>query len=112
VPRAGASPREVVIAIRDAGGVAALAHPGLLGRDDLIPDLVAAGMAALEVYHAGHDDVARARYAELARRDDLAATGGSDYHGDDADARAALGSVCVPRDEYVRLCARAGVAPR
>lgn len=112
VPRAGASPGEVVAAIRRAGGVAALAHPGLLGRDDLIPDLVAAGMAALEVYHADHDEGMRAHYAALARRDDLAATGGSDYHGDDFGPPAALGSVSVPREEYVRLCARARVTPR
>jgi len=112
VPRSGASPQEVVGAIRRAGGVAALAHPGLLGRDDLIPEMVNAGMAALEVYHGDHDEGMRARYAALARRLDLAATGGSDYHGDDAGQHAALGSVSVPRDEYVRLCARAGVEPR
>jgi len=111
VPRSGASPQEVVGVIRRAGGVAALAHPGLLALDDLIPDMVDAGMAALEVYHGDHDDGTRVHYAQLARRHGLAATGGSDFHGDDAGSHAALGSVSLPHDDYVRLCARAGVEP-
>jgi hypothetical protein len=112
VPRIGASPAQVVGAIRDAGGVAALAHPGLLGRDDLIPELAAGGMAALEVYHPDHDETMRAHYAALASDHGLVATGGSDYHGDVAAAHAVLGSVSVPRDEYIRLCERARVRPR
>ena len=111
VPRWAASPEEVVSTIGRAGGLASLAHPGLLGRDDLIGGLVAAGLAALEVYHSDHDEVARARYAELARRYDLAVTGGSDYHGDESSRHAAIGSVSLPAEEFTRLCARAGRRP-
>lgn len=107
VPRSGASPQEVVGLIRRAGGVAALAHPGLLKRDDLIPGLVHAGMGAIEVYHGDHDDAMRARYAEVARRYNLAMTGGSDYHGDDSGHHAPLGSVSLPPEEFERLCAGA-----
>lgn len=110
VPRWGASPAEVVGMIGRAGGIASLAHPGLLGRDDLIDDLVAAGLAALEVYHSDHDEAARAHYAALARRYDLAVTGGSDYHGDDGH-HAMLGSVSLPEEEFERLCARAASRP-
>src|SRR5207248_7781660 len=37
VPRQGPAPGEVVARIHEAGGIAALADPGLLRRDDWIP---------------------------------------------------------------------------
>lgn len=112
VPRAGASPEAVVQTIRRAGGVAALAHPGLLGRDDLIESLVAAGMAAIEVHHPEHDEAARAHYAALARRYDLAVTGGTDYHGDASSRHAPLGSITLPAEDFERLRALAGAGAR
>lgn len=107
VPRSGATPREVVSLIRSAGGVAALAHPGLLRQDDLIPELVDAGMAAIEVYHGDHDEATQARYAAVARQYDLVMTGGSDYHGEGLGRHAALGTISVPAAEFERLRARA-----
>lgn len=108
VARQGASPREVVGVIGRAGGIASLAHPGLLRRDDLVPDLAAAGLAALEVYHSDHDDTARARYLALAAEHGLAISGGSDFHGDESHRHATLGSVTLPGEDYRRLCTRAG----
>jgi predicted metal-dependent phosphoesterase TrpH len=37
VPRLAATPEDVIARIHDAGGLASLAHPGLLGRDEWIP---------------------------------------------------------------------------
>ena len=108
IARQGASPAEVVAIIGRAGGVASLAHPGLLGRDDLIAGLAAGGLAAIEAYHGDHDADDVARYVGLARELDLAVTGGSDFHGDESHRHAALGSVTLPEDDYARLCARAG----
>jgi hypothetical protein len=74
--------------------------------DDLIPQLAASGLDAIEVYHSDQDEAATVRYRELARRHDLLVTGGSDYHGD--PARALLpGSAMLPPDEWQRLQARA-----
>ncbi len=113
VPRRGATPAEVIAVVARAGGIASLAHPGLLGRDDLVPALAAAGLGAIEVYHCDHDAEDEARYRDLAERLDLGVTGGSDFHGDDAHRHAALGSVALPEADYRRLCARAGrEAPR
>jgi predicted metal-dependent phosphoesterase TrpH len=106
VPRQGAAPAEVARIIARAGGVAALAHPGLLGRDDLIPDLVKAGLAAIEVYHAEHDAAAETRYLGVARRHDLAVTGGSDYHGEDHHRAAKLGHVGISRAQFDALVER------
>ena len=103
VQRRGASPSEVSALIARAGGVAALAHPGLLQQDDLIEPLVAAGLPAIEVYHSEHDDAAREHYGAVARRLGLVATGGSDYHGESIDRPVVLGSVTLPQDEFDRL---------
>jgi predicted metal-dependent phosphoesterase TrpH len=111
VGRQGASPSEVVSVIRRAGGLASLAHPGLLGRDDIIPALAADGLDALEAYHSDHDAEAEKRYLELARKLDLVVTGGSDFHGDESHRHASLGGVTLPEAEYARLCARAGRCP-
>ena len=40
VPRCGPSPADVIGIINRAGGIASLAHPGLLKRDDLIPGMI------------------------------------------------------------------------
>jgi predicted metal-dependent phosphoesterase TrpH len=103
VPRLAAEPGEVIARIHDAGGIASLAHPGLLKQDDWLPDFVRAGLDAIEVYHTDHDAPATVRYASLAKKFGLAVTGGSDYHADQSHGAAALGSTSLPRDEYDRL---------
>ena len=110
VARTGASPAEVVRLIADAGGITSLAHPGPLGRDELIEPLVAAGLAALECYHSEHDEATTERYLALARTYDLAVTGGSDFHGA-GDRRAdAFGRVGLPQDCFDRFAERARMA--
>jgi hypothetical protein len=107
-PRAGATPADVVGAIRGAGGVSSLAHPGVTNADGLIPGLVAAGLDALEVYHADHTEADTARYRDLARRCGLAVTGGSDYHGARSHHAYGLGLVTLPAEDFEVLCRRAG----
>jgi 3',5'-nucleoside bisphosphate phosphatase len=106
VPRSGAAPEEVVALVQRAGGLAAMAHPGLTKRDALIPRLVAAGLDAIEVWHSEHDDRETARYRALAAEHGLLMTGGSDFHGDLADRVCRLGSVGVPDDAFDALIAR------
>lgn len=106
VPRRAASPEEVVGRIHDAGGLASLAHPGLLRHDEWVPPLVNAGLDALEVYHTDHDAETTARYVELARRYGVLVSGGSDYHGDASHGAPAPGTVSLPREAYDRLIAR------
>jgi len=103
VPHRGPAPDEVVAVIEEAGGLASLAHPGPLGRDDLIPALTEVGLSALEVFHSAHDPAAEAHYLALARRLGLLVTGGSDYHGEGVRRAEFLGRVGLPLDEYVRL---------
>ena len=106
VPRAAATPDEVVARIHAAHGLASMAHPGVVGRDEWIESLAAAGLDALEAYHSDHDSEATARYLALARRLHLDVTGGSDFHADEAHGPAAPGAVSLPCEEFERLKVR------
>jgi predicted metal-dependent phosphoesterase TrpH len=81
--------KEAIRQIRQAGGVASLAHPVRIpgGRDRevlsvLLKDLTAGGLDAIEVYHSEHQPADVAFYQDIASEFDLIATGGSDFHGD------------------------------
>ena len=112
VTREGPSPAQVVRRIVEAGGVASLAHPGLLRRDDLIPGLARAGLGAIEAHHADHGRTERERYAALAERLGLAVSGGSDYHGDHHRRAKHVGTVGPSPAEWARLRQRLGDAAR
>jgi hypothetical protein len=108
VPRADVSVGDAIRVIREAGGIAALAHPGLYNRDEVIPDLVREGLEAIEVYHPQHAFGRAARYHRLARRLNLLVTGGSDFHGAaKGDHAATLGVPSLPESEFDRLWAAA-----
>ena len=108
VPRPDVSVGEAIRVIREAGGIAALAHPGLHNRDEAIPDLVREGLEAIEVYHPQHAFGRAARYRRLARRLNLLVTGGSDFHGAaKGDHAATLGVPSLPESEFDRLWAAA-----
>jgi len=103
VPRMGAAPEEVFARIHDAGGVASLAHPALVEHDEWIAGFAAAGLDALEAYHADHDASARERYLAMADHLGLAVSGGSDYHADPSHGSGSPGSVSLPRGAYEKL---------
>lgn len=109
VPRLAGSPEDIVRRIHEAGGLASLAHPGLLRRDDWIPRFLDAGLDAIEAYHTEHDEEATARYLELALRRGVPVSGGSDFHGDSAHGASAPGSTSLPGDAYDALRGRAGL---
>ena len=107
IPRGGPPPAGVIGIINRAGGIASLAHPGVLKRDDLIPGMVDAGLTALEAFHSDHDPVMTEKYLAMAERHDILVSGGSDYHGDKERRRAAFGTVGLPKARFDKLKARA-----
>lgn len=111
VERVGLAPTEAVRLIVAHGGAASLAHPGTVdGLRELLPELIAEGLAGIEVYYPMHTPDRTAELGELARGFDLIATGGSDYHGR-GEHGGALGSSYLPRDTVPRLeAARARMA--
>jgi 3',5'-nucleoside bisphosphate phosphatase len=108
VPRPDVSVAEAIGVIRRAGGIASLAHPGLHNRDEAIPDLMAAGLAAIEVYHPKHAFGRARRYRRIAQQHGLLITGGSDFHGvAEGDHASIPGLPCLPEADYERLLAAA-----
>jgi predicted metal-dependent phosphoesterase TrpH len=112
VPRTGFAAPLVIARIHEAGGVASLAHPALIGRDEWIEELVAAGLDAVEAYHSEHDEVATARYVAMARTLGVLVTGGSDFHGDASHGAAQPGSTSLPREDYNKLLRASGGGTR
>ena len=109
VPRKKLTPEDAVRLLRKAGGVPVFAHPGLADRDALIPGLIAAGLMGIECYYSEHSAAQRATYLERCRRDDLVATGGSDFHGPRVRA-GTLGVPAVPMAAWEALRAKAALA--
>lgn len=98
--------------IRGAGGIAALAHPGLLEVADigqmeaLIQNLVDIGMHAIEVYYPQHTNEQTKLLAQLAKRYGLLLTGGTDFHGDltpEIQMGSGHGDLFVPLNVYEAL---------
>jgi predicted metal-dependent phosphoesterase TrpH len=110
VAHRGPAPADAIWAIACSGGVASLAHPGTLGRDYIIPELVAAGLTGLEAYHSAHDAATQARYLELAESHGLVATGGSDFHGPGTRRSEFFGVTALPPSAFSSLLDRAGRA--
>jgi predicted metal-dependent phosphoesterase TrpH len=78
---------EAIERIVKAGGVASLAHPVRVCRNDwtrleeYVGRFAGMGMRAIEVYHSDHSPENVAFYRSLAERFGLTPTGGSDFHG-------------------------------
>jgi predicted metal-dependent phosphoesterase TrpH len=80
-------PVHAVRLVRQAGGVAVMAHPfasvrGRVVSDAVIETMAAAGMAGLEVHHRDHTGEQVRHGLDLSASLDLFVTGSSDYHGE------------------------------
>jgi predicted metal-dependent phosphoesterase TrpH len=105
VPHQGASPVDVVALIGASRGISSLAHPGYTKQDQLIPQLVDAGMPCLEAFHSSHDPQMVNHYLGMARTYGIAVTGGSDYHGEGTRRAEFFGVVSLPVEHYERVAA-------
>ena len=99
---------DAVALIRRAGGIAALAHPGLLDDATLVPKMADAGLPGLEVFHKDHTPEQVAELQDLASRRGLHTTGGSDFHRYDGGNGRALGCPDLTEEAFERLRAAAG----
>lgn len=98
----------VIDAIQTAGGIASLAHPGRIRSDrvpEMVPELVDAGLDAIEVRYPYDASGGPEAYADVGIEDaaalkaeyELLETGGSDCHGPDS-GKFRIGSVRVSKD--------------
>ncbi|NLM36954.1 MAG: PHP domain-containing protein [Firmicutes bacterium] len=101
-----APPEEVIQAIKTAGGVPVLAHPGLYVEDNLKlmtrpsfqQTILRWDIEGLEAIAGNHSPEESASYLSFCQKHGLLVTGGSDYHGDFAGRR--LGTPVVD-DAYL-----------
>ena len=110
VPKTKMSALESIELIHQAGGLAVMAHPGLNRTDDIIPELVAAGMDGIECFHTKHSTAMAERYLEIAEQHHLLVTGGSDCHGY-SKARPLIGGVRLPYEHVENLQAARKLRP-
>ncbi|WP_407308583.1 PHP domain-containing protein [Desulfosporosinus sp. SB140] len=82
VPLYKLTPEEGIGLIREAHGVAVLAHPGVRRLEDGIPAWIDVGLQGIEVSHSEHNHEDEQRYRTLAKEYNLLMTGGSDFHGE------------------------------
>lgn len=99
------TPAEAVETVLKAGGVPVFAHPGISEKDEIIPELVAKGLAGIEVYYSRHSDQQVSHYRSICEKYGLLLTGGSDFHGS-LVRDIALGAVTVPDSDLEKLEAR------
>ena len=86
IPRTLPSTAEVISWIREAGGIAVLAHPNWVqGKGEEIGNICRIlkdkGLQGIEVFYSTHSPRQTAHYLSLAHNLALLITGGSDFHG-------------------------------
>lgn len=79
---------EGIALLRACGAVPVWAHPYLFrgGKvEQMLPELVAAGLLGVEIYHPCHSPLKINQLRNLCRENNLLITGGVDYHGFNSD---------------------------
>lgn len=103
VPHFKLTPFEAVETIIRAGGIPVYAHPAVSNKDEIIPQLVAKGLAGIEVYYSKHSDAQIKHYSSIAKKYGLLVTGGSDYHGFGTMRDVTLGDIRMSDDDVSKL---------
>jgi predicted metal-dependent phosphoesterase TrpH len=81
VPKEHLAPAEAIDLVHRACGLAVLAHPVVTGVVDQIECLAAVGLDGVEVHHPDHKLSETDQLKEIALKNNLLCTGGSDFHG-------------------------------
>lgn len=80
-PKKNIHPNEVIHIILENGGIPVVAHPGTINNEQILYDLILAGAMGLEVWHPDHTPRNQQHFFEIALKNGLLMTGGSDCHG-------------------------------
>lgn len=82
----GISAEECIEIIKSAGGLVSLAHPSSLRVNneklrEIVKHYKECGLDSLEVYHPNNNSEMRRYYYDLAKKENLLISGGTDFHG-------------------------------
>ena len=101
------TPQEAVQFIRDAGGLAVVAHPTYIDNmERVIGELVSAGLTGMEVYYRRYTPEQVSDLRRVADRLGLFPLGGSDYHAMERDSETEPGDIPLPDhivDAFMKL---------
>ncbi len=86
--------------IREAGGVAVLAHPAVYDSYDLIPELIEHGLDGIEVSYPRAKENDEEILGRICDEHGLIRTGGTDFHGGNCTDPHPIGT-CTASDEEV-----------
>lgn len=103
IPHYKLSPGQVIELIHLAGGLAVLAHPGLVGSDGIVQEMIELGIDGVEAYHPSHNEEQTKTYLAYAEAHHIVVTGGSDFHAIPGRFPQDLGIFTVPDSIAVRL---------
>lgn len=104
VPKPHVLPEVGIRLIHEAGGLAFIAHPGLIPDWDAVwPRIADLPWDGIEAVYAEHTPSQVARYSGLAVEKGWLVTGGSDYHGEAGKHIARLGEQGLTEEQYQRL---------
>ena len=113
VPKDYIEYNEAIDAIHDAGGIAVIAHPGLIPKWEetweTIKDLPWDG---IEVFYIEHKNKDVEFFYKIAQERNIVSTGGSDYHGDYGKHLNRLGQGGLSKEQFENLlefCASRGI---
>jgi phosphoribosyl 1,2-cyclic phosphate 1,2-diphosphodiesterase len=100
--------RDAIRLIKETGGAAILAHPGVYGNFDIIEELCRLSLDGIEVFHTRQSEADTARARAAADHFGLIRTGGSDFHGMIASRVNTLGAKQTEDGELNKLLSRFG----
>lgn len=102
VPSAGVSAEEAICQIKKAGGLAVIAHPGMVRECWDFPRWKEAGLDGIEVFYPAHTFTLKQELLSLAQKYGFFCTAGSDYHGP-TSGRITTPGMHIPQPHYDRL---------
>lgn len=97
--------KDAIALLKNAGGAAILAHPGILYTTEEIEEIIKLGIDGLESIHPSHNYQLQKKYDEICDKNLLLKSGGSDFHGTDRDMRKHFGTVTIS-EKYVNKLKR------
>lgn len=100
--------REAFKVVKESGGAAVLAHPGVYGNFDIVDELCAMGLDGIKVFHSRQSEEDTKKALEAARRYNLLRTGGSDFHGMTASKVTPLGTKTAESGQLEKLLEKFG----
>ncbi len=116
VPKDHVLPETGIDIIHASGGIAVIAHPGLISDwDEVWKNIGDLAWDGIETFYSEHSNSDVGRFKKIVDARGWISTGGSDYHGDYGKHRNRLGRYGLPYEEYQEMlqkCNAAGVEIR